>query len=177
MHGFSYEFRNIYCLQHSATQDSCSSFHHQIISIFSHSNNTTTPHSFPLLPIICYFLTLPLEHMEQRHKISWRQCKTHGQYSINNSIGDRSPPFHMESQSYGMNDSESHNAEPLKILQAHGQYSQNNSMDDRSPPFHMESKSPGMNDSGSHNAGPTIYRKLPGTPGTPGTGQLFIYFS
>jgi len=56
VHGFSYEFRNIQCLQYSVTQNSCSPIHHQINLIFQHSHNITTPHSFPLPTIICYFL-------------------------------------------------------------------------------------------------------------------------
>ena len=32
VHGFSYEFRNIQCLQYSATQNSCSPIYHQISS-------------------------------------------------------------------------------------------------------------------------------------------------
>ena len=94
VHGFSYEFRNIQCLHYSATPISCSPIHHQISLIFSHPNNTTSPHSFPLSTIICYFpYSFPEAHGIQAHH-SLETYKTHGQYSQNNSIDDRSYSFH-----------------------------------------------------------------------------------
>jgi hypothetical protein len=93
VHGFSYEFRNIQCLQYSATQNSCSLIHHQIISISHHSHNTTTPHSFHLSRIICYFLySFPGAHGTQaQHPLE--TYKTHGQCSQNISINYRSLSF------------------------------------------------------------------------------------
>src|ERR1700723_177995 len=93
-HGFSYEFRNIQCLQYLATQNSCSPIHHQINLISQHSHNLTTPHSFPLPTIICYFL-----------------------YSVPGAHGlkAQSSLFHMEHKSYVTDDSEGHNAVPLFI--------------------------------------------------------------
>jgi len=115
VHGFSYEFRNIQCLQYSATQNSCSPIHHQINLISQHSYNITTPHSFPLPTIICYFLySIPGAH-GLKAQSSLETYKTHGQYSQNNSVDDRSSPFHMEHKSYVTDDSESHNAAPLFI--------------------------------------------------------------
>jgi hypothetical protein len=115
VHGFSYEFRNIQCLQYSATQNSCSPIHHQINLISQHSYNITTPHSFPLPTIICYFLySVPGAH-GLKAQSSLETYKTHGQYSQNNSVDDRSSPFHMEHKSYVTDDSESHNAAPLFI--------------------------------------------------------------
>jgi hypothetical protein len=65
VHGFSYEFRNIQCLQYSATQNSCSSIHHQINLIFPHPNNTTITHTHsPCQPLCAISYTLSLEHMD-----------------------------------------------------------------------------------------------------------------
>jgi len=115
VHGFSYEFRNIQCLQYSVTQNSCSPIHHQINLIFQHSHNITTPHSFPLPTIICYFLySVPGAH-GLKAQSSLETYKPHGQYSQNNSIDDRSSPFHMEHKSYVTDDSEGHNAASLFI--------------------------------------------------------------
>jgi hypothetical protein len=111
-----------------------SSSNHFNISSFLQQNK------FTLIPLATNYLLFP-HSTPGAHGIKAQEfleaVQAHGQYSQNNSKDDRSPPFHMESKSPGMNDSESHNAEPLKILQAHGQYSQNNSMDDRSLQFHM----------------------------------------
>jgi hypothetical protein len=84
-------------------------------STFSHPKNTTITHSFQLPTIICYFLhSFPRAH-GLRHSLPWRQYKTHGQYSQNNSFDDRSLPFHMEHKSHATDDSESHNAGQLFI--------------------------------------------------------------
>jgi hypothetical protein len=88
--GFSYEFRNIQCLQYSATQNSCPLIHHQIISISLHSHKTTTPHSFHMSTSICYFLySFPRAHGTQAPTFL-EIYKTHGQNSQNNSVDDRS---------------------------------------------------------------------------------------
>jgi len=84
VHGFSYQFRNIQCLQYSATQNSCSFIYHQIISISPHSHNITTPHSFPLPTIICYFLySISGAHGIQA-QYPLETYKTHGKNSENN---------------------------------------------------------------------------------------------
>jgi hypothetical protein len=115
VHGFSCEFRNIQCLHYSATPISCSPIHHQISLIFPHPNNTTITHSFPQSTITCYFLHSSPGACGIKAHAPWRQCKTHGQYSKNNSFDDRSLPFHMEHKSHATDDSESHNAGQLFI--------------------------------------------------------------
>ena len=96
-------------------KNSCSPIHHQINLISQHSHNLTTPHSFPLPTIICYFLySVPGAH-GLKAQTPLETNKPHGQYSQNNSFDDRAPPFHMEHKSYGPDDSEGHNAEQLFI--------------------------------------------------------------
>jgi hypothetical protein len=101
VHGFSYEFRNIQCLQYSATQNSCSSIQHQIILIFPHLNNTTITYSFPLPTITCYFLHSSPGAYGIKAPASLKTV----QDSQNNSFDDRSHPFYMEPKSYNPNDS------------------------------------------------------------------------
>src|ERR1700733_15327648 len=82
------------------------------IPTFLQHNNPTL---IPLPTIICYFLySIPGAH-GLKAQSSLETYKTHGQYSQNNSVDDRSLPFHMEHKSYVTNDSEGHNAAPLFI--------------------------------------------------------------
>ena len=94
---------------------SCSPIHHQISLLFPHPNNTTFTHSFSKPTITCRFIHSSPGACGIKAQAPWRQCKTHGQYSQNNSFDDRSSPFHMELKSYGPDDSEGHNAEQLFI--------------------------------------------------------------
>jgi hypothetical protein len=81
-----------------------------------HTHFTTTiSHSFPLPTNYLLFPTLFPRSIWITGTISLETCKTHGQYSKNNSFDDRSLPFHMEHKSHATDDSESHNAGQLFI--------------------------------------------------------------
>ena len=87
-----------------------SSSNHFNISSFLQQNK------FTLIPLATNYLLFP-HSTPGAHGIKAQEfleaVQAHGQYSQNNSKDDGSLQFHMEPKSYGMNDSESHNAEPI----------------------------------------------------------------